>query len=395
MNANLPMTGRQIRSAVIGVGFIGALHVDGLRRLGVDVVGVLASSAEETQARADEWHIARAYADLAELCADPRVDVVHVASPNHLHHDHVMELLAAGKHVVCEKPLALTVAEGQAMDALARERGLVAALCFNVRFYPLLHQMRAMVAAGEIGAPRLVTGGYQQDWLLLDTDWNWRLVPEQAGRLRAVADIGSHLLDAAQFVVGSPITSILADLHTFVPVRRRPRGPVQTFADASADTDRVEVEMTSDDAATLLLRFANGAAGSVVVSQVSPGRKNTLRLDVVGSRAGLEWSSENPEQLWIGHRERANELLARDPSLLAQAAVGVSHYPGGHGEGFAETFLGFFGKVYEAVETGVMPDPAPFATFSDGIAGLRLEEAILESNERGAWAGVERSSPHE
>ena len=156
-----------------------------------------------------------------------------------------------------------------------------------------------------------------------------------------------------------------------------------------------DVKMTSDDAATILLRFANGAAGSVVVSQVSPGRKNTLRLDVVGSRAGLEWSSENPEQLWIGHRDRANELLARDPSLLAQAAVGVSHYPGGHGEGFAETFLGFFGKVYAAVEAGVMPDPAPFATFSDGIVGLRLEEAIIESNNRGAWARVEGSSPHE
>ncbi len=395
MNADAPTSGRQIRSAVIGVGFIGAVHVDGIRRLGADVVGVLARSPEEARARADEWHVAGAYNDLAELCADPRVDVVHVTSPNHLHHDHVMRLLAAGKHVVCEKPLALTVAEGQAMDALARERGLVAALCFNVRFYPLLHQMRAMVAAGDVGEPRLVIGGYQQDWLLLDTDWNWRLVPELAGPLRAVADIGSHLLDAVQFVVGSPITSVLADLHTFVPVRRRPRTPVQTFADAAADIDRVEVEVASDDAATLLLRFANGAAGSVVVSQVSPGRKNTLRLEIVGSRAGLEWSSENPERLWIGHRERANELLARDPSLLAPSAAAVSHYPGGHSEGFAETFLGFFGTVYEAVAAGVMPDPAPFATFSDGIAGLRLDEAILRSSVLGTWADVAGSSPHE
>lgn len=395
MNTSAPLGGRRIRSAVIGVGFIGALHVDGLRRLGIDVVGVLASTTEKGQARADEWHIARAYTDLAELCADPRVDVVHVASPNHLHHHQVMALLTAGKHVVCEKPLAMSVAEGLAMDALARRRGLVAALCFNVRFYPLLHQMQAMVAAGDIGEPRLVTGGYQQDWLLLDTDWNWRLVPEQSGRLRAVADIGSHLLDAAQFIVGSPITSILADLHTFVPVRRRPRGPVQTFADAGADTNRVDVEMTSDDAATILLRFGNGAAGSVVVSQVSPGRKNSLRLDVVGSRAGLEWSSENPEELWIGHRKSANELLVRDPSLLGEAGAGVSHYPGGHAEGFAETFLGFFGKVYEAVDAGIMPNPAPFATFSDGIAGLRLEEAVLKSSESGTWADVEGSSPNE
>jgi len=383
------MDDRQLRSAVIGVGFIGALHVDALRRLGVDVVGVLGASHAEAAGRAAAWHVGHVYEDLAELCADERIDVVHVASPNHLHHEHVMALLEAGKHVVCEKPLALTVRQGQEMDALARAKGLVAALSFNIRFYPLLHQARSMIANGEIGTPRLVTGGYQQDWLLLETDWNWRLIPEQAGRLRAVADIGSHLLDAAQFVTGSPITEILADLHTFVPVRRRPVGPVQTFADAGDDTERVEVTMTSDDAATILLRFANGARGSMVVSQVSPGRKNTLRLDIAGSRAGLEWSSENPEQLWIGHRERANELLARDPSLIDPAAAAVSHYPGGHAEGFAETFLGLFAVVYAAVRNGAMPDPAPFATFGDGITALRIEDAILASHDEGRWVAVD------
>ena len=383
------MDDRQIRSAVIGVGFIGALHVDALRRLGVDVVGLLGASPGEAAGKAAAWHVGHVYADLAELCADERIDVVHVASPNHLHHEHVMALLDAGKHVVCEKPLAITVGQGEEMDTLARANGLVAALSFNVRFYPLLHHARAMIATGQIGTPRLVTGSYQQDWLLLETDWNWRLIPEQAGRLRAVADIGSHLLDSAQFVTGSPVVEVLADLHTFVPVRRRPVGPVQTFADAGDDTDRVEVTMTSDDAATILLRFANGAAGTMVVSQVSPGRKNTLRLDVVGSRAGLEWSSENPEQLWVGHRERANELLARDPSLIDASAAAVSHYPGGHAEGFAETFFGLFAAVYAAVRNGAMPDPAPFPTFADGIAALRLEEAIVASHDQRRWIAVD------
>lgn len=378
-----------VHAAVIGLGFIGGLHIDALRRIGVPVVGALASSPDGTARKAAALGIPRAYRDLDELCADDRVHVVHVTSPNYLHTPHVLALLEAGKHVVCEKPLALSTVDGARMAALAAARGLVNAVCFNIRFYPLVQQARQLVTDGALGVPRLISGGYLQDWLLLDTDWNWRLVSGEAGRLRSVADIGSHWLDLVQFVTGARVVEVLADLHTFVPLRRRPTGPVETFTAYAVDqVEREEVVVGSDDAATILLRFDNGARGSVVISQVSPGRKNSLRFEVAGSTAGLAWDSEDPERLWVGHRERANEVLLRDPSLLAEGPRRTAHYPGGHAEGFAETFLGLFESVYAAVVAGSQPSPAPFPTFEDGLAGLRLEDAVLQSHIEGRWTPV-------
>jgi predicted dehydrogenase len=390
MTAPASHDGPGVRAALIGLGFIGGLHLDALRRIGVPVAGVLTSDPDRAAAKAARLGVARIYRDLAELCADRSVDVVHVTSPNYLHASQVLALLDAGKHVVCEKPLAVTTADGTRMVAAAAARGLVNAVCFNIRFYPLVQQARQLVSGGAIGAPRLVTGGYLQDWLLLDTDWNWRLVPQEAGPLRSVADIGMHWLDLVQFIVGSKVVEVFADLHTFVPVRRRPSGPVETFTGHNLDrADREEVAMSSDDAATILVRFANGAAGSVVVSQVSPGRKNSLRFEVAGAAAGLAWDSEDPERLWIGHRERANEVLMRDPALLDDDPRRTTHYPGGHAEGFAETFLGLFESVYSAAAAGTQPDPAAFPTFADGLAGLRIGDAVLRSHAEGRWAPVE------
>ncbi len=227
----------------------------------------------------------------------PTIDVVHVASPNYAHADQVRILLAAGKHVVCEKPLALDANDTSDLVTRADEAGLVNAVCFNIRFYPANHQAMAMVAAGEIGEPRLITGSYHQDWLLRDTDWNWRLQPEEAGRLRAVADIGSHWLDLTRFVSGRRIVEVMADLHTLVPVRRHPAGPVETFASVSDTDDLVEVNMTSDDAAGILLRYEGGARGAVTISQVSAGQKNSVRYEVAGSESSLRWHSAEPEDL--------------------------------------------------------------------------------------------------
>ena len=375
-------------AAVIGVGFIGAVHVETLRRIGVRVAGILGSSPQRAAAKAGALGIDHVYPDLATLCADDAVDVVHVTSPNHMHAEQVFALIEAGKHVVCEKPLALTRADGAAMLASAHAAGVVHAICFNARYYPVLRHARDLVAAGEIGEPRLVTGSYLQDWLLRDTDWSWRLVPEQAGELRAVADIGSHWLDLARFLTGQDVAEVIADLHTFVPVRRRPAGPVETFASAASHSERVNVPMHGDDAASIMLRFAGGARGLVAVSQVSAGRKNAIGLEVDGSTAALGWSSENADQLWLGHRDAPNGLLWRDPALLTDEAARTAHYPGGHVEGFAETFLGLFEQVYADVAAGA-PDPKPrYPTFADGCAGLAVEAAVLESHRTGTWARV-------
>jgi predicted dehydrogenase len=379
-----------IRAGVAGVGFIGVAHVEALRRLGVRVLGVVGSSPERAQAKAEAAGLPPAYESYEALLADPDVDVVHVASPNHLHFRQAAAALKAGKHVVCEKPLALTSTESAGLVRLATEAGVVHAVCFNVRFYALCHQARAMVAAGEVGAPRFVTGSYLQDWLLLPTDWNWRLVPEQAGGLRAVADIGSHWLDLIRFVTGRRVEAVCADLHTFVPVRRRPTGPVETFAAEPQEGERVDEPMSSDDAAGILLRMEDGTRGLVAVSQVSAGRKNAITFEVDGADAALAWYSEHPDELWIGHRGRPNEVLARDPALMAPEARAVAAYPAGHVEGYPDTFRALFAAVYRDVAAGgPSPDPR-YPTFADGHEGLVVGEAIARSAREERWVRVER-----
>lgn len=380
----------QLGAVVIGTGFISGLHLDGLRRIGVPLRGVLARDAAAARG---SGRFPAVYDDLDAVCQDDTVDVVHVASPNYLHALQVTRLLAAGKHVICEKPLALDARAGEAMLDAARTAAVVHAVCFNVRFNPVLHHARSMVADGDLGVPRLISGSYLQDWLLYDTDWNWRVDPAASGRLRAVADIGSHWLDLAQFLTGARVSEVFADLATFVPVRRRPMGSVQTFGSGSgAVVDRVDFEVGTEDAAGILLRFDNGARGTLTVSQVSPGRKNSCRLEVAGSASGLAWDSEEPERLWVGHRGALNEVLLRDPAIMSADAGRVSHYPAGHPEGFAESFLGLIEAVYAAVLDGAPRDDGSYPTFADGVEGLRLEEAVLTSDDSGAWAPVRRGT---
>jgi predicted dehydrogenase len=379
-----------IGAAVIGTGFIGTVHVEQLRRIGVDVRGVLGSTPERGRARADALNVRRAYASLDEILADPEVDVVHVTSPNHLHVPQASAILAAGKHVVCEKPLAMTADESRALVDQARRSGLVNAVNFNIRYYPLHQHIRERIAAGDLGEVRVVTGHYFQDWLLHETDWNWRLEPEQGGALRAVGDIGSHWLDLLAFVTGQPIVAVMADMGTYVTARQQPTGPVETFStERSANT--VTRAMGTEDVAMLLLRFANGARGSVAVSQISAGRKNSLQWEIDGSDGAAWWDSETPDHLWLGHRDRPNELLLRNPALMGEAGRAAAALPGGHVEGFGDTFGALFRAIYRDVEAGrPNPDP-PYADFAAGHDEMLVNDAVARSAAEGRWADVERS----
>ena len=379
-----------VKAGVIGVGFIGVAHVEALRRLGVDVVGVVGSNPDRAAAKAEAANLPRVYDNVEALVADDAIDVVHVASPNNVHAEQVRVALEAGKHVVCEKPLTLRSGEATELVEQAATAGVVNAVCFNIRFYPLNHQMAAMVKAGEIGRLIFVTGSYHQDWLLRDTDWNWRLVPEEAGELRAIADIGSHWLDLARFISGKRVVEVMADLHTFVPVRRHPAGPVETFAEVGAGAELIEEEMTSDDAAGILLRFEDGARGTVSISQTSAGRKNSVSIEVDGSDSALSWYSEEPDYLWIGHRGRPNEILQRDPSLAAPAAARVTGYPGGHVEGYPDTFRALFSQVYTDVLAGGPASEPTYPTFADGLDALLVTEAIARSSQEQRWVTVDR-----
>jgi len=383
--------GSGIGAAVIGTGFIGTVHVEQLRRIGVQVRGVLGSTPERGQARADALRVPRAYPTLEALLADDSVEVVHVTSPNHLHVPQALAVLAAGRHVVCEKPLGLTAAESRELVATADASGLVNAVNFNIRFYPLNQHARELVASGALGTVRFVTGHYFQDWLLLDTDWNWRLEPEKGGSLRAVGDIGSHWLDLMTFATGQRIAAVMADMATFISMRQEPRGPIETFAtERSADTQARPI--ATEDVASILLRFENGARGAFSVSQISAGRKNSLQWEIDGSDGAAAWDSEAPDHLWLGHRDRPNEILQRNPALMGSAGRAAAALPAGHVEGFGDTFAALFRAIYADVATGRPAERRPYATFGDGYEELLVGDAIAESVRAGGWVEVERAA---
>ena len=385
-----PRSVTEIGAAVVGTGFIGEVHVEALRRLGVQVYGVVGSSHARAVERATASGLPPAYDSFEAMLADPRVEVVHITSPNHFHYAQAKAALAAGKHVVCEKPLTMTSTESAELLRLAQASGLVNAVNFNLRFYPICRHLHQFVREGGLGEVRLVSGHYLQDWLLLDTDWNWRLDPELGGKLRAVADIGSHWMDLTSHVAGQRIVEVMADLKTFIPIRHQPAGPVETFARTAGPTTARTI--TTEDCAMLLLRYENGALGNMTISQISAGRRNTLEFEIDGSSSATAWNSERPDELWIGHRGRPNELLPRDPSLLNAEGRAAAALPAGHNEGFADTFKALYRSVYRAV-AGDGPAEPDYPTFADGHTSMLVCEAIARSAQQGAWASVAPTVP--
>lgn len=382
-------------AAVVGTGFIGPVHVEALRRLNIPVKGVLGSSPGKSERAADILGLQTGYASFEDLLADREVDIVHIASPNRFHLEQAAQALEAGKHVVCEKPLALNTAEtARLVEASKQHPELVAAVNYNVRFYPLVLQARELVRQGALGNLYTVTGCYWQDWLLKDTDWNWRLEPEQGGALRAIGDIGTHWLDLLGFVTGRKVQSLLADLETFVKQRQRSTGSVETFSSSSdgphgragVDTEMVNIE--TEDFGAVLLHYEGGARGVLSVSQVSAGRKNRLTFEIAGSKGALAWDSETPNQLWLGHRDRANEILIKDPALLDVAVRPYTSYPGGHTEGFPDTFKQLYRAVYDYLQVGDFTATKPFPTFEDGHFEVLLCEKILQSHQERRWVDV-------
>ena len=364
---------------------MGMAHTEALRRLGHDVVGIVGSSPERARAKAaaSDIPLPPVFETVDELVA--AVEVVHVTSPNHVHAEHVRAVLAAGRHVVCEKPLGVSSAETAELVTLAEAAGVVHAVCFNIRHYPQNQHAAALVRAGAVGEPRFVTGRYHQDWLLLDTDWNWRLDTSRQGGLRAVADIGSHWLDLTRFVSGRQVVEVFADLHTFVTERNHPVVDVESFAAVAVDVERVREHMESDDAASLLLRFDDGLRGACTISQVSAGRRNTIEWELAGSTDALAWASEDPERLWTGHRQRPNEIVEKDPALMAAG------YPPGHVEGYPDTFRALFAEVYRDIATGVPSQQPTYPTFADGHDAVLVCEAISASARSATWTKVERT----
>ena len=389
-------TTHEIKVGIAGTGFIGPAHLEGLRRANVRVLGLAEATPELAQKKAQELGIEKAYASFEEMLADPAITAVHLATPNHLHFPHAKAALLAGKHVICEKPLAMNLQESAELVRLARETGLVNAINFNLRFYPIVRHARSLVQSGELGDVFILQGSYLQDWLLFPTDWNWRLEPGLGGSLRAVADIGSHWLDMTTFITGLRVEAVMADFKTFLPVRKKPARPIETFTGKMLQpSDYVDQPIHTEDYASILLRYTSGAHGVLTVSQVSAGRKNRLFFEIDGAKAALSFDSERPNELWIGRRERPNELLLKDPSLLSPEARLITSYPGGHNEGFPDTFKQLCTRVYAYIRNedyAASPSAAPdFPTFADGHYELLLCDAIERSAKDQRWVEVNQA----
>jgi predicted dehydrogenase len=374
----------ELKAAVIGAGFVGRAHVEALRRLGVPIAGVLGSAPGRTEEIRSLLRLPRAYASVKELAADPDVDVVHICTPNYLHHDQAASLLQAGKHVMCEKPLAMNVRESASLIDLAKKLRRVGGVTYNLRYYPLCQEAKALISKGAIGDPRLVHGGFLQDWLLYPTDWNWRLEQNLGGKLRAVSDIGTHWLDLVTWLIGCKVVRLCGDLATVIPVRKRPRGRVETFQSETGQASD-EVPITTDDYASVLLHFENGIRGAMKVSQVSAGRKAQLSYEINGSEGSLAWNSESPNELWIGSRREASRVLPKDPSLMNADARRYSAYPGGHQEGYPDTFVQLFKDFYTYLQVGDLNASRSFPTFETGHEELVLCDAILQSSTEQRW----------
>ncbi len=375
--------------AVAGTGFIGPVHVEALKRLGLPVTGILGSRPEKSEQARRQLGLPRAYDDYDEILADPRVQAVHLAVPNVMHYDMARRALLAGKHVMCEKPLAMHAEESAELVALAAETGLHAGVCYNIRFYPLNLEAHDRVQRGEIGEVYSVVGRYVQDWLLYDTDYNWRVLADQGGALRAVSDIGTHWMDLVCSILDVEVEAVFADLRVVHPIRKRPLGEVETFSGKMATQQDVEeVAIETDDCGAVLLRFKGGGRGVLWVSQVTAGRKNCLRYEISGAKGALAWNSDRPNELWVGHRDRPNELLGCDPALVGDFARGSINYPGGHKEGFPDTFKQCFRAFYTAIDAGTPPAEALYPTFEDGHREIVLCDAILLSHKEERWVKV-------
>ena len=376
--------------AVIGAGFMGPTHVEALRRLNINVVGILGVDEAESRQAAQKLGLGKAFADFAAVLADKQVQSVHITTPNRLHFEMARAALKAGKHVLCEKPLAMNSRESGELAALAQSTGRAAGVNYNMRFYPLNIEVRERIRRGDLGDILSVYGSYVQDWLLYPTDYNWRVLDKEGGQLRAIADIGTHWLDLMYAVTGLDVEAVCADLHTIHPVRQRPLGEVETFkGKVEQVAATVPVEIATEDLGSVMLRFRGGARGHLWVSQATAGRKNCLRFEIAGSKAAAAWNGEKPNELWLGYRDHANEILLKDPGLVSDAARTATSFPGGHIEGYPDTFKQCFRAFYDYIAAGDPTAPPPFPTFAEGHREVLLCEAILQSHQEQRWIEIE------
>jgi predicted dehydrogenase len=379
---------KPIRTAIVGTGFMGRVHLEAVRRLEfVEALAIAGRNADAARRLGAGFSLPTITADYLEILRDPAIDAVHICTPNAQHFVMAKEALQAGKHVICEKPLATTVAEGEELVALAERQAVRNSVCHNLRYYPMVQQMRRMREDGDLGEILVAQGTYFQDWLLFDTDWNWRVDAKSGGPSRCMADIGSHWFDMAEHVTGLRVTSLCADLQTFHPKRKQPKHSSETFSNKQLrPEDYVETAVDTEDFGSVIFRMGDRTRGSVSASQVSAGRKNRLSIEICGTRSSVAWNQERPDELWVGHRDAGNQIFVKDPSLLKAGARSYADLPGGHSEGYDDTFKQVFRRFYAAI--GDARSAAEYPQFVDGVRQLKIVNSALESSRTRRWVEV-------
>jgi predicted dehydrogenase len=383
---------KTIRTAIMGTGFMGRVHLEAIRRCEfVESVAIVSRNEDAARRLGAGFGISKFTTNCHEILRDPAIDAVHICTPNAEHFPMAKDALLAGKHVLCEKPLATSVAEGEELVALARQTKLRNCVCHNLRYYPMVQQMRLLCEAGELGEVLVLQGTYFQDWLLYDTDWNWRVNLEAGGPSRCMADIGSHWFDMAEHVTGLRVASLCADLQTFHKIRKRPKGSVETFSNRILNSDNyVETDVKTEDFGSVIFRMGDRTRGSVSASQVSAGRKNRLSIEIYGTKSSVAWSQERPDKLWVGYRDKGNEIFVKDPALLKPEARAYADLPGGHSEGYDDTFKQVFRRFYASISGS--NTICEYPQFTDGLRQLAILSAVLESHRTRGWVDV--SAPH-
>jgi predicted dehydrogenase len=378
---------KPIRTAIVGTGFMGRVHLEAVRRTeGVEVAAIVGRTEDSAQRLGAGFGVPLMKTDYREVLRDRTIDAVHVCTPNAQHYSMTKDALELGKHVLCEKPITTAVREAEELVTLAAKQGLRNCVCHNLRYYPMVQQMRQLREAGELGEILVVQGTYSQDWLLYDTDWNWRADSKVSGPSRCMADIGSHWFDLAEHLTGLRVTSLCADLQTFHPTRKRPKHSVETFANKlMGPEDYIETPVDTEDFGAVIFQMGTRTRGCMSASQVSAGRKNGFRMEIYGSRSSVAWNQERPDELWVGHRDSGNAVFVKDPSLLLPGARGFADLPGGHSEGYDDTFKQVFRRFYASIGSS---GTAEYPQFVDGLRQLRILDVVLESHRARKWVDV-------
>ena len=378
----------KIRVGIIGMGYIGESHIEAVRRIGLcELYAIADTNAELARKKADYYGIEKCYTTVDELLADPNIDAVHNCTPNFLHLEINKKIIESGKHLFSEKPLCSTYAEAQELVELKKKYpDTVAAVNFNYRLNPMVQEARAKIESGELGNINIATGSYQQDWLLYDTDYSWRLEPEFSGNSCAIADIGSHWMDAVQHITGHKIVEVMADLRTVIPVRKKPKKQTETFT-SNVPTEYDEVEVKNEDYGAVMFRTDKGASGVYHVSEMAAGHGCYFNFEINGSKASLRWNQEENDRMWMGYRDGENRLIIRNPNTISASARPYTALAMGHPEGWNDAFKGNFYAFYRYLAEGGDTKP-PYATLEEAAYIVKLTEAILESSKERKWIEV-------